>query len=221
MADDVIQGIETALNTIASTKELSGNMKKELKNIIFKTVNTLRKLFVKLKDMYDCKTKTISELETLVANTKADHDETRNRTARGHGAPSLIPRRELPRTADTVMAQPGVEQTKLYSEALRGKFKQKRHTLTVTSKESHPPDTIKGLLKSKINPTDLNVGINSLKVLRDRRVQIETGSKEEIEILTRDINDKCGDNLEVNTHKLRNPRLVIYNIPETISTRNI
>jgi len=38
------------------------------------------------------------------------------------------------------------------------------------------------------------VGINSLKVLRDGRVQIETGSKEEIEILTRDINDKCGDN---------------------------
>jgi len=65
------------------------------------------------------------------------------------------------------------------------------------------------------------VGINYLKVLRDGRVQIETGNKEEIEIMTRDINDKCGDNLEVNTHKLRNPRLVIYNIPETISTRNI
>jgi len=65
------------------------------------------------------------------------------------------------------------------------------------------------------------LGINSLKVLTDRMVQIETGSKEEIEILTRDINDKCGDKLEVNIHKLRNPRQVIYNIPETISTRNI
>jgi len=65
------------------------------------------------------------------------------------------------------------------------------------------------------------VGINSLKVLRDGRVQIETGSKEEIEILTRDINDNCGDKLEVNIPKLRNPRLVIYNIPQTISTRNI
>ena len=64
------------------------------------------------------------------------------------------------------------------------------------------------------------MGINSLKVLRDGRVQIETGNKEKIEILTRDIN-KCGDKLEVNIHKLRNPRIVIYNIPETISTRNI
>ena len=52
-------------------------------------------------------------------------------------------------------------------------------------------------------------------------MQIETGSKEEIETLTRDINDKCGDKLEVNIHNLRNPRLVIYNIPETISIRNI
>ena len=95
MADDVNQGIETALNTVSSTTELSGNKKKELKHIIFETVSTLRKLFVKLKDMHYGKTKTISELETLVANTKAETDEARNRSARGHGAPSLIPKREL------------------------------------------------------------------------------------------------------------------------------
>jgi hypothetical protein len=52
----------------------------------------------------------------------------------------------------------------------------------------------------------MKVGINSLKILRDGRVQIETGSREEIETLTRDIDDKCGDKLEVNVHKLRNPR---------------
>jgi len=72
--------------------------------------------------MHDSKTKTISELETLVANTKAELDWVRNRTARGHGAPSLIPKREQARTADRVVALPGVEQTKLYSEALGGKF---------------------------------------------------------------------------------------------------
>jgi hypothetical protein len=74
------------------------------------------------------------------------------------------------------MALPGVEQVKLYSEDLRGKFKQKRYSLTVTPNESQPPDTIKGLLKTKINPTDIKLGINSLKILRDGRVQIETGS---------------------------------------------
>ena len=71
-------------------------------------------------------------------------------------------------------------------------------------------------MKSKINPTDIKVGISTLKTLRDWRVQIETGSKEEIDTLQKDINDKCGDKVTVNVHKLRNPRLVIYNIPEDI-----
>ena len=64
------------------------------------------------------------------------------------------------------------------------------------------------------------MNINSLKIIRDGRLQIETGSKEEIGTVTRDIN-KCRDKLEVNVHRLRNSRLVIYNIPETITIRNI
>ena len=39
--------------------------------------------------------------------------------------------------------------------------------------------------------------------------------------MRRDSNDKCGVKFEVNVHKLRNPRLVTYNIPETIAIRNI
>jgi hypothetical protein len=35
-----------------------------------------------------------------------------------------------------------------------------------------------------------------------------------------DINAKCGQ-LEANIHKLRNPRLVIFNIPEDIFTGNL
>jgi hypothetical protein len=114
-----------------------------------------------------------------------------------------------------------MEQRKLYSEALVGKCKKKRHTLTVTSKEGQPPEAIKGPLRSKINPTNIKVGINTLKTLRDGRVQIETGSKEEIDTLKDVINDKCGDKVAVNVHKLRNSRLVIYNIPENISTENV
>jgi hypothetical protein len=65
------------------------------------------------------------------------------------------------------------------------------------------------------------MGINSLKTLRNGNVQIETGNKEDIEVLTKDIHDKCGDNLEVLVHNLRNPRIVIYNVPEDISTQNV
>ena len=65
------------------------------------------------------------------------------------------------------------------------------------------------------------MGINSLKSLRIGKVQIEAGNKEDIDILTKDIHEKFGDKLEVSVQKLRNPRLVIYNIPEDISTQNI
>jgi len=47
------------------------------------------------------------------------------------------------------------------------------------------------------------VGINSLKSLKNGTVQIERSSKEEIETLTRDINEKCGGELEANVHTLR------------------
>jgi hypothetical protein len=44
---------------------------------------------------------------------------------------------------------------------------------------------------------------------------------EEIEVLEEHINAKCGGYLEANIHKLRNPRLLIFNIPEDISTGNL
>jgi hypothetical protein len=42
---------------------------------------------------------------------------------------------------------------------------------------------IKKLLKSKVNPTEIEVGITSLKMLRDGSVMIEARSKNEIEAL--------------------------------------
>jgi hypothetical protein len=50
---------------------------------------------------------------------------------------------------------------------------------------------------------------------------IHTNSKEELEISEKDINAKCEGKLEANTHKLRNPRLVMLNIPEEISIGNV
>ena len=65
------------------------------------------------------------------------------------------------------------------------------------------------------------MGINSLKTLRNGKLQIEAGNKEDIEILTKDIHEKCGYKLVVSVHRLRKSRLLIYNIPEDISTQNI
>jgi hypothetical protein len=118
------------------------------------------------------------------------------------------------------MATTGDWKTMLYSEDLVGKLKQNAFKVTINSKESHSPETIKGLLKANINPTEIKVGINTLKTLRDERVLIETGSKEEVEVLEKNINEKCRVKLEVNVKRLRNPRLVIYNIPGDISIAN-
>jgi hypothetical protein len=49
---------------------------------------------------------------------------------------------------------------------------------------------------------------------------IEADTKEEIERLHSQIRDKCGDHLEANIQKRRNPRLIIYNIPDDLTTEN-
>ena len=57
MTDDVNECTENTLNVIVTTTGSSGNMKKELKITIFDTVSTLRKLFAKLLDSIESKTR--------------------------------------------------------------------------------------------------------------------------------------------------------------------
>ena len=64
------------------------------------------------------------------------------------------------------------------------------------------------------------MGIRCIRTLRDGRVQIETGSNQEAEILTNSVRNKIGDKLETNIQIPRKPRLKIHNIPEEISTDN-
>ena len=63
--------------------------------------------------------------------------------------------------------------------------------------------------------------IESIKTLRDGRVQIETGSSQEAETLEKSVTDKLGDKIEPHIQRPRKPRLKIINIPEEISTDNI
>ena len=185
------------------------------------TVSTLRNLFVKLEDSRDGKFIAISELEGRVTKMKAELEECRGKNLKLHGAPSPILRQEPAGLTARGMAPSGGRERKLYSEALGGKENLKRFKMTVKSTANESPDTTKRLLKSKINSTEIKVGINTFKSLKNGKVLIETNSKEEIEALGKDINAKCEGKLEVNFHKLRNPRLVILNIPEDISVGNL
>jgi len=70
MVEDLNEGIENALNVIVSTTGSSGNMKKELKDIIIDIVSNLRKLFAKLIDTNENNNRRITKLEKLDVNTK-------------------------------------------------------------------------------------------------------------------------------------------------------
>ena len=79
---------------------------------------------------------------------------------------------------------------------------------------------MKQILKRKIDPSQLKVGVSSLKTLRDGRLIIEVGSENEIALLGKKIEEQCSQQLEVNVPKLRNPYVIIYNVPEEISPQN-
>jgi hypothetical protein len=89
--------------------------------------------------------------------------------------------------------------------------------MTVRSRGAHPSETIKQLLKTRINPGEIKVGVNTFKSINSGEL-IETNSKGEIEVLDKGIQAKCGEELQAHIHTLRKPRLIILNVPEDTST---
>ena len=74
--------------------------------------------------------------------------------------------------------------------------------------QNHPlRECNKNIIKTSVNHTSMKVGICALKSLRDGRVIRETKSKEDVELLCTNINDKCSQLLEANIQKPRNPKL--------------
>jgi len=203
-------------------------------------VITLRKLSVKLKDISEINTKAISDMETAVTKIRVQYEDRREKCNKGSAAPSLIPCHELvgsraqgyaappsninqePAGSSAKGAAPtGVTREKLYSAAIGNESQQQHFKKTVKSKDKLSAEEVQGILKYKINHTDIKVGINSFKALTGGRVLITTSTKEEAEVLETDIKSRCGEELEAILHRRRKPRLVIRNISEDITTSNI
>jgi hypothetical protein len=95
-----------------------------------------------------------------------------------------------------------------------------KYKVLIRSRVNQTPEMIKKLLKSKVSPTKIKVGITSLKLLRheshDRSKQ-----QNEIEALGNKIKETCEAELEVNIQKRRNPRIVPLSIPEDIILENV
>jgi len=66
----------------------------------------------------------------------------------------------------------------------------------------------------------MKIGITTFKGLRNGRLLIETQNKTEIDVLSKTINEICGEELEASTPKHRNPRLIIYNVPDELNIEN-
>jgi hypothetical protein len=87
----------------------------------------------------------------------------------------------------------------------------------VKTTSNQTPESIKEILKPKMNPTEIKVGINIFKLLENGSVLIETNSKEEIEKLENEINkmqrgigSKHPQTEEAKTSDLQYPRGYIH-----------
>ena len=103
------------------------------------------------------------------------------------GTPSTAIRSEPCGEPTRYVALP-VNVRKNYAEAVQG-VKNKTFKITVKSTGADRPDTIKQILKTKINPGEIKLGIRTFKSFSGGFI-IETNSKEEIEILGKEIQGK-------------------------------
>ncbi|PSN53931.1 hypothetical protein C0J52_02407 [Blattella germanica] len=179
--------LEDSLTSITDIAETPGYLKKESKQCVIKAVNSIREVFNKIMKEMKEKEKIIIELQ-------------KQQTSQRH-----VP---IPTTAMT------------YSETVRRNMhkheEKKGFQLVVKSKNQHSVEHMKSLIKTKINPTAMKIGISSFKALKNGNLIIETEHKEETEKMCKNINEVCGNELEPNPKKLRKPRLIIYNVPEDV-----
>ena len=219
MADDVSLQIENALNSIINTTDKSGNLKKELRQEIHTTVSKLRKLYYALKSELLDSMEANQNMSIEVKQLKDALDKERATTSARQVATSANGKDVLTNCCEGNSATLLGGKKKLFSEIV-GSKSEERHKLTLRPKRNQTTDEIKKLLKSKIDPVDMQIGIRSLKSLKNGNVLIEAETKEEIETLHSQIRNKCGEQLEASIQKRRNPRLVVYNIPDSLTTEN-
>ena len=164
--------MENALNILFSVTEKSGNLRNDLRKDILTSISDLRKSFSVMKNTIEEKDNVIRDLEGKIR--KADEHA------------NMIPRGE---TAASTHAAPSVGGMRSYSSTLQGNRPdvciEKKYKLFVKSKLNESAETMKVILKRKVNPTELKVGIRSMKALRDGRLLIESGCKEEVEVLSK------------------------------------
>jgi hypothetical protein len=171
--------------------------------------------FMNLKNTGEEQNKEINRLGGELAKAKEEIKNSKVADPRGIAVPRRIGRSTTSEGSLQCQLPPGGEARKSYLEALQTS-RDKRFKLLVKSKINLSTEANKSVVKTNIHPTQMKVLDKSFNSLKDGRVLIETGNSEEAKLLSDSIRDKCGNDLEVSVPKLRNPRLVIYNVPQDI-----
>jgi hypothetical protein len=203
-----------------SITERSGNLRKDLKNNILESVSTLKvfsQLIIQLQNVNEEQKK----LKEEVKNATKDLARRRDSQPVRQVAPPLDHFQQYPRAGARQMLPFEGERRKFYSEMVKNE-ENKTYKLTLKVKDDTlTPEQIKLQPRKNANPTDIKVGITAIKATKDKGILIETGSEEEINSLSLEINSKFGEQLEIIKHKLRKPRIIIYNVSEEITTENV
>ena len=84
-------------------------------------------------------------------------------------------------------------------------FDKKRYKLFVKSKNNQSVEYTRTLLKSKVHPTQLKVGISARKTLKNGQILIESDNKSDLEEVNKRISEACGEELEGYISTLKNP----------------
>ena len=192
MAEVESDDIEAALETIVSATGESKHLKKQLKETILESVSTIRKIFHELNKRVDELNSENSQLQSQVRISREQEEREDTSIAR-QVAPSISGNRRQGATAQR-REPPGESNKNSYADVVRNKKKENKFKIMVKTRINHSPETIKNILKTKINPIEIKVGISSLKTLKDGRVLIETCSKDEAEKISASITEKCGEN---------------------------
>ena len=89
MADDDDQHVENAFGTIVSITDNRGNLRKNLRQGILQSVNTLRKVFAKMKTQLENKSKENKKLNEDVMEVKEEMERTKDSYSARQVAPSM------------------------------------------------------------------------------------------------------------------------------------
>jgi hypothetical protein len=157
-------------------------LSKDLKQNIVDLVSTLRNIFVKLKNNAEEHIVKITQLESEVNKVKAELQESRVIKLSARVLPSRGGTGQTPITSVKHQQPSSGGAKKLYSEVFSIGF-DKRYKLTVKSRFNQSAEMIKSVLETKVNPTEMKVGIKTFKSQKDGQVLIEVGSLDEINLL--------------------------------------